>query len=155
MSWAPASPVTGGAQTGFTTPTYTLVADTAPDVNGKQFAVSAIGGTQAGVTVHSVAAPFTATFWKPKTFRSLGKPNPTTGLIANVQKNVYKQVVRKGVLPLAGQPYQEAIVTLIVEVPAGSDTADAANVRAAISLALGAAWAQSAGIGDTAVSGVM
>lgn len=59
MSFTLTSPITGAAQTGFTSPTYTLTSDLAPDNNGKQVAVTALGGTQVGVTTHSVAAPFT------------------------------------------------------------------------------------------------
>lgn len=149
------SPITGQAQTGFTSPTYTHTTDVAPDANGRQVAVTALGGTQAGVVAHSVAAPFTLTFWKPKTSKVLGNPNVNTGVIANVPRNVYKLVTRKGVLPLAGQPYQTMLVTSIIEVPAGADTADSANVRAALSAHFGALVQQSAGIGDTAVTGVM
>lgn len=154
MSWGLTSPVTGGAQTGFTSPTYTTVADVAPDVNGKQQAVSALGGTQAGVTVHSVAAPFTVTFIRPKTFKALGKTNPITGLLPSVPKNKLRVIVRKGVLPLAGQPYSVAVCDLTISIPAGSDTADPANIRAMLSLLVGAINQQSAGIGDTAVSGI-
>lgn len=51
MTIALSSPVTGGAQTGFTSPTYTLTADTPPaGSGGKQYAATALGGTQAGVT---------------------------------------------------------------------------------------------------------
>lgn len=149
------SPITGLAQTGFTSPTYTHVNDVAPDSNGRQVAVTAVGGTQAGVIVHSVAAPFTLTVVKPKVFKALGKPNPVTGLISNVPKNVYKFITRKGVLPLAGQPYQTMLITTIIEVPAGSDLADAANCRAGLSAHFGAISQQSAGFGDTAVSGIM
>jgi hypothetical protein len=88
-------------------------------------------------------------------FKSLGKANPVTGLITAVPRNVYKVITRKGVLPLAGQPTTTMLVTTIIEVPAGSDLADAANVRAALSLHLGMLAQQSAGIGDTGVSGVM
>lgn len=155
MAYNPSSPVTGAAQTGFTSPTYTLTADVAPDTNGKQHAVTAIGGTQAGVDVSSVSRPFTATFVKPKALRSLSNPNPVTGIISNVPNNVYKLITRKGVLPLAGQPSRTMLVTTIIEVPAGADTADAANVRAALSLHLGLLSQQSAGIGDTANTGIM
>lgn len=155
MSVTLTSPVTGGAQTGFTSPTYTLTADLAPDNNGKQSAITALGGTQAGVTTHSVASPFTVTFVRPKVFRNLGKPNPTTGLIKDVPRNTYKCIVRKGVTPLSGQPYSNLQVTCVVDVPAGSDTADPANVRAAISLAVGALTQVSAGFGDTLVSGIL
>jgi len=67
------NPVTGAAQTGLTSPTYTLVADIAPDVNGRQWAVSALGGTQTGVRTHSASDPFTITVMRPKVFQSLGK----------------------------------------------------------------------------------
>lgn len=153
--YSPTTPVTGAAQTGLTSPTYTLSTDVAPSINGKQSAVTALGGTQTGVTTHSVAAPFTVTFVRPQTFKALGRANPVTGLISSVPRNVYKTITRKGVLPLAGQPQTTMLVTTIIEVPAGSDLADAANVRAALSLHLGILAQQSAGIGDTAVSGVM
>jgi hypothetical protein len=149
------SPITGTAQTGFTSPTYTLTADLAPDNNGKQNAVSALGGTQAGVTTHSIASPFTVTAVRPKVFKYLGKPNPTTGLVKDVPRNTFKLITRKGVTPLAGQPYATLQVTTIIDVPAGSDTYDAANVRAALSAHIGALSQQSSGIGDTAVSGIL
>lgn len=154
MSISLTSPVTGSAQTGFTAPTYTHVVDVAPDVNGKQYAVSALGGTQAGVIVHSVSAPFTMTFWKPKVNKILGTPNPVTGVIGSVGRNVYKGILRKGVLPLSGQPYQNMLCTLTLEVPAGSDTADAPNIRAALSMLFGSLTQVSAGFGDTLVTGV-
>jgi hypothetical protein len=149
------SPVTGGAQTGLTSPTYTLTADTAPDSNGRQWVVTALGGTQTGVSTHSVASPFSLTFWRPKIGRILGNPNINTGVIANVPKNTYKWIVRKGVAPLAGQPIQTAVFTLQCDVPAGSDTADAEDVRAALSLLIGAVNQMSAGTGDTLCNGVM
>lgn len=149
------SPITGTAQTGLTSPTYTLTADIAPSINGKQNAVTALGGTQTGVTVHSVAAPFTVSAFRPQNLKGLGKANPVTGLIANVPKNQYKVITRKGVLPLAGQPYQTMLITTTVDVPAGSDLADPANIRAALSAHIGALSQQSAGIGDSAVSGII
>lgn len=150
------SPVTGAAQTGFTSPTYTLVADVAPDSNGKQQAVSAIGGTQTGVVISSVSLPFTLTVTKPKSLKTLGTPNPVTGVISNIPRNAYTVLTRKGVQVLAGgnTPPVPMIVRTTIEIPAGADTVDAANVRAALSLHIGALTQQSAGIGDTATSGV-
>lgn len=155
MSWTLTSPVTGAAQTGLTSPTYTHVADVAPDSNGKQVAVTALGGTQAGVTAHSVAAPFTTTFTRPKSFKALGKANPVTGLITSVPRNVYTCNTRKGVLPLAGQPFATMIIRTTIEIPAGADTADAANIRAALSMHIGSLTQQSAGVGDSGVSGII
>jgi hypothetical protein len=155
MSFTLTSPITGTAQTGLTGPTYTLLSDLAPDNNGKQVAVSALGGTQTGVTVHSVASPFTITFVRPKVFRSLGKPNPTTGLVKDVPRNTYKCITRKGVTPLVNQPFQNLQITTIIDVPAGSDTYDSANIRAALSAHIGALSQQSAGAGDSVISGII
>jgi hypothetical protein len=155
LSFTLTSPITGAAQTGFTAPTYTHGPDTAPDITGKQVAVSALGGTQAGVTTHTIAAPFTITVFRPKAFRSLGKANPVTGVIKDVPRNTFKVITRKGVTPLAGQPFTNLQITTIIEVPAGADTADAPNVRAALSAHLGALSQQSAGFGDTCITGVL
>lgn len=155
MTFALTTPVTGGPQTGLTSPTYTLTADTPPDANSKQWAVTALGGTQTGVITHSVAAPFTTAMFRPKVLQSLGKPNPVTGVISQVPNNTYKVITRKGVLPLAGQPYKNMIITTVIDVPAGSDLADASNLRAALSMHFGSVWQQSAGIGDTATTAIL
>lgn len=155
MTWSPASPVTGGAQTGLTSPTYTLTSDVAPNAQGKQHAVTALGGTQTNVRTHSASDPFTITFERPANIRSSPVPNVNTGLIGSAPRNVYKLRVRKGVVPVTGQNPQVMLCTLTMEVPAGADVADAVNVRAALSLLFGAASAQSAGIGDSAVTGVI
>lgn len=149
------TPVTGTAQTGLTTPTYTLTADVAPDVNGRQQAVTALGGTQTSVRTHSASDPFTLTSFRPKVFQALGKPNPTTNVIKYVPMNRFRVLTRKGVLPLAGQSAVVALADTIISVPAGSDVADAPNLRAMLSLHIGALSQQSAGIGDTCVTGVM
>jgi hypothetical protein len=155
MSFNPSTPVTGGPQTGLTSPTYTIAADTPPANNGKQYYVSALGGTQTGVDTHSVARPFTLTMFRPQNLRSLGQPNPVTGRIAQVPTNTYTVLTRKGVTPLAGQPSQVFVIETRMAVPAGSDLADAPNIRAALSLHFGAVWAQSSGLGDTCVLGVI
>lgn len=155
MAFAPTSPVTGAAQTGLTSPTYTIASDVAPDINGKQYAVTALGGTQTNVTSHSVSSPFTITFFRPKAYKALGTVDPVTGQLRSVPMNVFKMIVRKGVLPLAGQPSSTLRATLILEVPAGSDTAAPENIRAALSALIGTLNQQSAGIGDTVVSGVV
>lgn len=155
MSFNLTSPLTGAAQTGFTSPTYTLATDVAPSINGRQVAVTALGGTQAGVTANTVASPFTVNFVRPASLRQLGSPNPVTGVIANVPTNTYKLITRKGVVPLAGQPSRTMLITTSIDVPAGADTADIANVRAALSAHIGALYQQSAGIGDTAASGIL
>lgn len=154
MTVSISTPVTGAAQTGLTSPTYTVVSDQAPDVNAKQWAVTALGGTQTGVVPHSIASPFTLTFWKPKVLKILGIPNPTTGILSNVPSNVMALVTRKGVTPLAGQASRVMQIDTKIAVPAGADTADTSNVRAALSAHIGALQQISAGLGDTVVTGV-
>jgi len=156
MAVSLSSPVTGAPVTGFTTPTYTVAADQAPDAsNGKQWYVSALGGTQTGATVHSVASPFTGTMTRPKVFRNLGKANPVTAVIADVPRNVYGFLTRKGMTPLAGQPYVVGLNRTYFEVPAGVDTADAPNLKAGVSFHIGCLWQQSSGIADSLLTGVL
>jgi hypothetical protein len=155
MAFNLTTPVTGGPQTGFTAPTHSLTADTPPANNAKQWTVSSLGGTQTGASVHSVSSPFTISVWRPMSFKTLGKANPVTGLIPNVQNNVYKVIVRKGVVPLAGQPTKISQLSLLQEIPAGSDLASPGELRSAFSLMTGSVWQQSAGLGDTVVSGTI
>lgn len=156
MSYSPTSPVTGLAQTGLTTPTYTLLADVAPDAStGKQFAVTALGGTQTGVTVHSVSSPFTINFYRPKVLKVLQAVTGQLNLLARAPRNSYTLNTRKGVTVLAGQPAQVMVIRTVIDVPAGAESADPANVRAALSAHFGMLSQQSAGIGDTSVSAVL
>jgi hypothetical protein len=155
MSFSPSSPVTGAAQAGLTAPTYTLISDVAPTPNGKQWYVSALGGTQTGVDVHAIARPFTLSIFRPYVFKVVQLLNVNGLMRGKNGRNVYKVVTRKGVSPLANQPSETMVVTVTVDVPAGADTADSANVKAALSLAFGACWAQSSGIGDTALTGAI
>jgi len=156
MSLSLSSPVAGGAQTGFTSPTYTIVADTAPTSAGKQYAVSAKGGTQTGVdSSSSPSRPFTITLSRPQVLRSLPVVDPVTGVLRSVPRNSYKVIVRKGVTPLAGQSSVVLNATLTLDIPAGADIADAANVRAALSLLVGSLNQISDSIGDTLVTGVI
>lgn len=155
MTWSPTTPVTGGAQTGLTDPTYTITQDVAPDVNGKQHAVTALGGTQTSVRTHAVSDPFTVTFVRPKSPKALQSPNAVTGKYTSVPKNTYGVIVRKGVNFAANNAPETAIVRCYIDVPAGSDAYDSVNIRAAISLLVGILTQQSAGVGDTLITGIM
>jgi hypothetical protein len=155
MSLDVTSPVTGSAQTGFSSPTYTLVTDTAPSPNGKQSAVTALGGTQAGVIVHSVSSPFTTARFRPAQLKVLPSANPVTGVIKNIPTNVYKVNTRKGVVPGLNIPSVPMTISTNLPIPAGADTYDAANIRAAISLHIGVLTQLSAALGDTCVSGII
>jgi len=155
MAFAPSSPITGATVAGLTSPTYTHVTDVAPSINGKQFAVTALGGTQTGVDVNSVSKPFTISFFKPVVLKVLPQANPVTGVIKNVPMNTYKLITRKGVQPAANQNNMTARITTIIEVPAGSDTYEPEDLRAMISAHFGTGWNQASGIADTVVSGVI
>lgn len=155
MSFIPSSPVAGSAQTGFTSPTYTLTADIAPSPNGKQYAVTAVGGTQAGVVAHSVSKPFTITMFKPAQLRTLPQANPVTGVIKNIPFNVYKIITRKGAEPSANQTALVCRVTTTIEVLAGVDTYEPEEVLAMLSCHVGVLNEQSAGIGNTVVTGIL
>lgn len=154
MAWNITSPVTGAAVIGLINPTYTLAVDSAPNQWAKQHAVTALGGTQTGVDVHSVSKPFTIAFFRPQTPKGLPQANPVTGVIKAVPRNVYKVVVRKGALPAANQVPQQILITCSVDVPAGVDTYEPEDLKAACSLAFGAIWQQASGIADTTVSGI-
>lgn len=154
MGFSPTSPVTGTSQTGLTSPTYTLSSDTAPTALGRQYAVTALGGTQTSVRTHTATDPFTVTIERPAQFRTV--PAVVSGSsLPQVPRNKFVLRVRKGVLPVVGQAAQPALFELVMNVPAGSDSADPANLRAALSLLFGVASQQSAGIGDTVVTGIM
>jgi hypothetical protein len=155
MTFSITSPITGQAQTGLTSPTYTVVADTPPNINAKQWVVTALGGTQTGAVAHTVSAPFSIAMFRPQNPQVLAPVNPVTGVLTKVPTNTYKVITRKGVLPLPGQAYKNMVITTMIEVPAGADTADPVNVRAGLSAHFGALVQQSAGIGDTGVSGTL
>lgn len=144
----------GGAQTGLTTPTYDSTSDLAPESNGRQYAVTAKGGTQTGVNLHSAALPFTINFTRPKNIRSLGSPNAISGVYGSIPKNTYGVILRKGVYSATDVP-QVMVARLSVDVPAGSEVFDAVNIRAGLSYLIGALNDQSAGFGDMCVSGLL
>jgi len=147
--------VTGATVPGFTSPTYTVTADIAPTTSGKQWAVTALGGTQASVDLNSVSKPFTVTFTRPTTLRTLPQANPITGLVKSFPMNTYKVITRKGVLPLANQANKVARIYTVIEVPAGADVTEPEDLKAMVSAHIGCLSNQSSGIADTILTGVM
>lgn len=156
MSSTMTGAVTGGAQTGFTSPTYTLTADNAVDVRSKQSVVTAVGGTQSGVVAHSVNAPFTVTVRRPSVIKTIASAllNGISGVYSKVPFNEYTILTRKAAQVASGQWYTNEVRTTL-KVFAGSETYDANNVRAGISCHVGFLSTNSAGIGDTAVTAVL
>jgi hypothetical protein len=155
MTWSPTSPVTGGTMSQFTTPTYTISPDTAPAINGKQHAVTALGGTQTGVRVHAVSDPFTVAMFRPLNPAVLPSPNAVTGKYPSIPKNTYGLVIRKGVNYAANNAPAVMIGRWSVDVPAGADAYDSANVRAFVSFAAGIIAQQSQGLGDLFCNGIL
>jgi hypothetical protein len=155
MTISVTSPVTGSAQTGFTSPTYTVVVDTPPNAYSKQWAVTAVGGTQTGVDVHGASKPFTITFSRPAQLRSAPVPNPTTGVMGNSPRNVYSVLVRKGCNPGVNQNPQVMTLRCDLSVVAGSDLVEPEDVRAGLSLLVGSLSQQSQGLGDTLITALL
>lgn len=154
MAFSPASPITGAAITGLTSPTYTIVADTPPSAVSKQYAVSALGGTQTGVTAHSLSSPFTQTMFRPASFKVLGQPS-TSGIIRSFPTNTFTVLTRKGVQVLASQPVQTMLIRTDLRIPSGADTYDLVNIKAAISAHIGLLWQIAQGLTDTVSTGTM
>lgn len=155
MSVTLSSPVTGAAQSGLTSPTYTTVDDTAPSANMRQYAVTALGGTQTGVTTHSTNSPFTVSFVRPVTYKALGAVNSSTGLLRSVPKNTHKVITRKGMTVLSGQPVVTGLVSTNIDVPAGVDLADPSNLKAMLSLHIGVLEQLSSSLGQLCLTGIL
>ncbi|DAD51900.1 TPA_asm: coat protein [ssRNA phage Gephyllon.1_2] len=149
------SPITGAAVTGLTSPTYTVAVDTPPNTWSKQWAVTALGGTQTGVdTSSSASRPFTLTAYRPQSLKTLNTVD-STGVVRVVGFNTYGFLVRKGMTPLAGQASKTSQFRLEASIPAGADTADQPNINAATSCTIGALWQQADGIATTLRTGVL
>jgi len=149
------SPVTGAAITGLTTPTYTLVADQPAEANAKAYIVTALGGTQTNVRTHSISDPFSITVWKPKVPKSLPPKNALSGAYPQVPMNSYAMIIRKGVYIDAASVLRQMTIRVMVDLAAGADAADAVNVKAALSLLGGVAFAEGQDIADLAILGVL
>lgn len=154
MAFALTSPVTGATQTGLSSPTYTLTADSAATQNIKRWIVSQLGGTQTGVTVHTASQQFSVEVEKPISIKQLGFPG-SNGQVSNVPNNRYMVRVRKSLIPAANQLPRQGGFNAELIIPAGAETYDQANVRAMLSLGIGSLVQQSAGLGDTVVSGTL
>jgi hypothetical protein len=147
------SPVTGAPVSGLTSPTYTFTVDQPPNSYSKQWYVSAIGGTQTGVDAGSSAGkPWTFTFTRPSVMKTLNSVD-VTGVIRQVGYNVYEMLMRRGMLPLAGQSVRVCNWKASMPVLVGADSADAPNIRAACSSFFGVGYQQATGLADSMISG--
>lgn len=149
------SPITGANQTGFTTPGYVVTADqTPPNVAGRQYAVTAINGTQPGVDVSTSSRPFTILLNRPQQLAL--PPTVVNGMASGpIRRNNFDVLARKGVTAVVGLPSQIAIFRGRLEVPAGADVNDAPGIRGLCSLVQGAMAQLAANFADTAITGVV
>lgn len=155
MTWSPDSSITGSTQTGFTTPTYTVASDLAPDANSRQIVVTAVGGTQVGVRASTAGDPFTALIRKDRSYKTLPPRNPVTGAYGNVPLNKVELLARKGMYIDSDDTVRVGTLRLIAELPAGSEQFDAPNIRALCSFMLGLLSEESADYGDSLVTGII
>jgi hypothetical protein len=149
------TPVTGANQTGFSSPAYVHAVDNPPpNVAGRQYAVTALTGTQVGVDVSSSSRPFTILLNRPQ---QLALPPTVINGVASgpIKRNNFDILVRKGVTAVVGLPSQVAILRMRLEVPAGADINDAPNLRALCSFGQGALAQLAANLADTAITGVV
>lgn len=130
MSLNPTSPLTGVAITGLTNPTYSIADDVTENGYAKQWYVTALGGTQTGVNIHSISDPFTLRTQRPANLAAV-KLNSAGLVLGTVPKNTFKSVVRKGVLVAVGSARREvATLRLLEDIPAGCEVADPLAVAA-------------------------
>lgn len=155
MAFSPSTPLTGATVTGLTSPTYTLAADVAPTIQGKQFVVTALGGTQTDVATHSVASPFLVSLTRPATFKPLSLVNSSTGRLTSVPRNAWKMIFMKGATPLAGQAPVPILARIEFLIPAGVDAADPNEVRALMSFMGGLFNNQANGLASSFIDGVL
>lgn len=150
MTFSLTTPVSGSTIAAFTAPTYTVSPDTVPPtVAAKAWTVTAIGGTQAGVDASgSASKPWSVLFSRPAVLKYLSAVD-ANGQLRSVPVNEYLLSTRKGVVPLAGQPARPLNIRTTFGMVAGADTADAANVKAAVSFHGGCYAQQSSGIADS------
>lgn len=153
MPWSPDSSTTGGAVTGFTSPAFTLVDDTAPVVNAKQKTVTNVSGVGTA-TPNTASRPFTATFYRPAAISQLPAANPVTGKRGQIPNNEYKLIIRKGGFASSDTPCT-AVARLSISVPAGMDSYNADEVKALVSFLVGLLNEESNDLADTLVTGVL
>jgi hypothetical protein len=152
-AFSPDLSTTGAAQTGFTSPTYTLAVDFPPDVNSRQWAVTVAGGTQTGVRTSTAGDPFTQTFRRAP-YKALPAKNAVTGAYPNVPVNRTEVLTRKGVKIDSAGTIRVMTLRTIAEIPAGAELNDPANIRGAVSAHEGLMAEEASDFGDTLISGV-
>lgn len=148
MALNPTSPVTGAAVTGLTSPTYTFTEDQAPDGNTRKFIITALGGTQTGVEIHTVSSPFYLLIQRPATMKPLGRVNPNSGIASQFPVNTYRIRFYKGATVQPAVNMEGILVfDCTLRVPAGFDN-DAEEAKALLSFVGGFFNANASGLYD-------
>lgn len=154
MSFTPDSSIAGTAYTGVASPTFTLASMQPPAANAKQWQVTALGGTQTGVTANSISSPFTVSVWVPASLKSIPAPNAVTGLRGSIPNNQTKLIIRKGGNAASGVPVV-AITRVTWDIPAGMDSYEPQQVLAMQSFFEGLFVEEAGEIGSTLLTGAV
>lgn len=154
MPFSPDSSITGSLQTGLTSPTYTLVTDLTTEANSRQWAVSALGGMQTNVRANTRPDPFTILLRRGP-YRVLPAANPSSGAYPNVPLNRIEMLIRKGLKIDAAGTIRTGNLRIIWELPAGSESNDAINIRAMNSFTIGILVEESDDVSDLLLSGLI
>lgn len=151
--------VTGAACTGLTSPTYTMTQQSA-GATEKVYFVSAVGGTQNGVAVHSNELPFKFYSRVPARFKIPGARSQSTGMYVGPgagRKNEIVLGMVKGVNlldGLSGYQYDTINGQLNIRLPAAVGN-DPEQIAAFLSAFAGILWANASGIYDMTRNGVL
>lgn len=116
---------------------YTFAADLATDGRSRVAVVSALVGTQPGVTVSSVDKPKKVIFKKPAQFAVPRGYNAISGRYAVVPKNSYR-IIGQGAANVTASQIETIPIVLDIAIPAGATSYDRANVEASFLAFLGA-----------------
>lgn len=125
-----------GPTTASTTPvitggTYTFVPDLPADNRSRVAVISAVGGTQTGVSIHTAEAPKQFITKRPASIAQPSGFNTTTGRYSKVPKNVTR-VIFRGSAKVSANQWEVIPITLDLPIPAGAESFDRANVDASV-----------------------
>jgi len=155
MTITVSTPITGVPQTGMAAPSFTVVQDSAVNVNSRRWVVTSV--TDAGGTnPHTIGQPFYVEFTRPAVFKTPPMQDATFGrLLSTPARDEYHVKAVKGVLcGQAGQVYP-LLIDATIKVPSGATVTDSAGIRAVFSLFGGFINEDGDGIGDVLINGTM
>lgn len=124
----PTTAVTAGS---LTLATYTFSPDLNMDGRSRPYVVSAIGGTQSGVSVNTIDKPKIMNFRRPAQFRSPSGFVASANRFNTVPRNTFKVNGKYGVNVTANQ-VELMTINLDINIPSGAGAQDRANVDAAL-----------------------